>query len=98
MWVKGQSGNPTGRKPGGRATALNLLNSICADNIAVIEAALRECLRKDPVAFYNTYVMPFAPKRITLTSDEDAPLDINIMFTKIVRTPVLEEPVIEKEK
>jgi hypothetical protein len=63
----GTSGNPAGKRKGagsGRSKALGALDRIVGseDNIAVLEAALEEALRRRPLWFFVNIIMPLLPK------------------------------------
>ena len=63
----GTSGNPAGKRKGagsGRSKALGALDRIVGseDNIAVLEAALEESLRRRPLWFFVNIIMPLLPK------------------------------------
>ena len=63
----GTSGNPAGKRKGagsGRSKALGALDRIVGseDNLAALEAALEEALRKRPLWFFVNIIMPLLPK------------------------------------
>jgi hypothetical protein len=63
----GTSGNPAGKRKGagsGRSKALGALDRIVGseENLAVLEAALEEALRKKPLWFFVNVIMPLLPK------------------------------------
>ena len=63
----GTSGNPAGKRKGavsGRARALGALDRIVGseENMAVLEAAIEETLRKRPLWFFVNVIMPLLPK------------------------------------
>ena len=71
----GQSGNPAGKKKGallGRMKALGALDRLMGkdENIAFLEAALEEMLRKKPVWFFVNIIMPLLPKETKGTLGE----------------------------
>ena len=66
-FVKGVSGNPAGRPKGllgGRARTLAVLDKVLGEveNLALMEAALAEALRKRPLWFFTNIIMPLLPK------------------------------------
>lgn len=63
----GASGNPAGKPKGavsGRAKALGALDRIVGseENMATLEAALEEALRKRPLWFFTNIIMPLLPR------------------------------------
>ena len=95
MRHKFEKGHPKygGQKKGtsGRALALKLLDKIFADNLDVMEAALREALRQDPIKFYDKYGIPFAPKRIAITSEDALPVRLVFAEEEKARAEEAEE-------
>ena len=68
-------GNNCSRGPyGGRKLALQALDAILGkdENVEALRTALQTALTADPQAFFNMYVIPFAPKAaITLAIGSD---------------------------
>jgi len=63
---KGGPGRPKGSS--GRTAALALLDKICreSETQALFEGALRKMLAKDPIGWFNKFVVPFAPKELSI--------------------------------
>ena len=75
-FLPGQSGNPSGRTPGvrgGRTHALMTLDRMLAKpaNQAFLAKALEEELRKNPLRFFRSIIMPLIPHE-TRTAIEQA--------------------------
>lgn len=68
-WKPGQSGSPKGpargTKHGGRMNALRTLDKMLnrAENMARLERSLQRKFNRDPVGFFETFVMPLLPKQ-----------------------------------
>jgi len=68
-WKPGQSGSPKGpargTKHGGRMNALRTLDKILnrSENQDKLERALQRRFSKDPVGFFENFVMPLLPKQ-----------------------------------
>ena len=72
----GQSGNPSGRRKGsygGRIQALALLDRILAKskNKAMLEKALEQEFKSNPMRFFKNVIMPLLPKESKLSVDQD---------------------------
>ena len=68
-WKPGQSGSPKGpargTRHGGRMNALRTLDKILnrSENQDKLERALQRRFSKDPVGFFENFVMPLLPKQ-----------------------------------
>ena len=68
-WKPGQSGSPKGpargTKHGGRMNALRTLDKILnrSGNMEKLERSLQRRFNRDPVAFFESFVMPLLPKQ-----------------------------------
>ena len=74
-FLPGQSGNPSGRTPGvrgGRTHALMTLDRMLAKpaNQAFLGKALEEELRKNPLRFFRSIIMPLIPHETRMDADE----------------------------
>jgi len=68
-WKPGQSGSPKGpargTKHGGRMNALRTLDKMLnkSENMAKLERSLQRKFNRDPVGFFEAFVMPLLPKQ-----------------------------------
>ena len=68
-WKPGQSGSPKGpargTKHGGRMNALRTLDKLLnrSGNMEKLERSLQRRFNRDPVAFFESFVMPLLPKQ-----------------------------------
>lgn len=74
-----------GRKRSGRQLALDALDSILSHPAAqtLLAESFKDRLTADPVAFFETFVMPLLPKESLVRhgGDEDVRAPIRIMMT-----------------
>jgi len=68
-WKPGQSGSPKGpargTRHGGRMNALRTLDKMLnkSENMAKLERSLQRKFNRDPVGFFEAFVMPLLPKQ-----------------------------------
>jgi hypothetical protein len=80
QWQPGHSGNPNGRKRGGRWQVLELLDRFLAEEITQkqLMEAFRAEFNKSPMRFFERIIMPLAPKQL----DIEQMGDITVIFSK----------------
>ena len=95
----GQSGNPAGRKPasaggavGGRTRALQVLDEISskADNVTLLAEAMETAFRKNPLVFFQKYMVQLIPKESLLKIAAEAP--------KVMRWTTIQESMEADDK
>ena len=70
---KGVSGNPNGRRKGTESPvtrAKNIILNVFLDNQVEFKKRLQQEAKKDPLAFYMRFVLPFMPKPKEESSEE----------------------------
>ena len=79
-WLPGQSGNPNGRKRGGRWQVLELLDRFLAEEATQKQMmdAFRHEFGKSPMRFFERVIMPLSPKQI----DIEQMGDITVVLSK----------------
>lgn len=92
-WQPGQSGNPAGRprgiknkKTAGRVLAMRALDEMLevSDNVLLLRQHMAIEFRRDPIAFYERFVMPLLPRNAQLQlpggQDDDGANVLRIVF------------------
>ena len=89
---------------GGRRAAIEAIDALMGDedNLALFRERLQEEFEKDPLHFYNEFVIPLVPKTHMIQDNTDKGIQINIVMKRepkqvqaTVRDADVANPVIE---
>jgi len=91
----GQSGNPAGRPKGsigGRSLALRALDELLTEEatLAELRQALREELRRNPVRFFRTIVMPLLPREAAVALQAEPG---SVQWVSLLQPPAQSHPL-----